>query len=392
MRKKIFLGGVGLLVLTGLILIAGTALATGPITGPNQCGSSGPFAGPNGLIVKKDVFCKTDRNWSWDILKTANQSNLTLATGESFLVGYTVTASAVSADSNFHVEGNINFLNSSSSPITIASVTDSLGPVTCEGLVLPHVLGPNGSILCTYEATLSSAAPVNDATVADVNGTMVTATAAIDWSKASVTETDECAVVSDTFAGDLGTVCAGAQTTFTFSYNRTIGPYDVCGAYTVDNTASFAAVDSNATGSSSWTVNVNVPCVGGCSLTPGYWKTHSIFGPAPYDDTWVLLGENASFFSSGKTYYQVLWTPPQGNAYYILAHAYIAAQLNQLNGADFSAAQAAFNAATALFSNPTNTPAYVAGLSGSAKSQWTNLATTLDNYNNGLIGPGHCSE
>jgi len=108
----------------------------------------------------------------------------------------------------------------------------------------------------------------------------------------------------------------------------------------------------------------------------------------------AISTSRGSFFFSGKTYYQALWTSPNGNAYWILAHAYIAANLNQLNGADFTAAQAAFNSATALFSNPAYTPAYIGGLRGSSSLRQTyiSLATILDNYNNGLIGPGHCSE
>jgi hypothetical protein len=241
---------------------------------------------------------------------------------------------------------------------------------------------------------LTEAAPANVATVTDSNGVAVSATAPIDWSKATLTETDECAAVSDTYAGALGTLCAGVDSLpKTFTYSRTVGAYATCGDYSVDNVASVTAQDSGATGNDGWTVGIKVPCAGGCSLTPGYWKTHSSYGPAPYDDTWALVGENTTFFSSGKSYYQVLWTSPSGgNAYYILAHAYIAAQLNQLNGADFSAAQTAFNQATALFANPANTPASVGALRGSARNTWINLATTLDNYNNGLIGPGHCSE
>ena len=76
---------------------------------------------------------------------------------------------------------------------------------------------------------------------------------------------------------------------------------------------------------------------GGCTLTPGYWKTHSTYGPAPYDETWALVGEDTPFFLSGQSYYDVLWTSPAGNAYYNLSFHYIAAELNDLNGADFSA-------------------------------------------------------
>ncbi|MHB1308423.1 MAG: choice-of-anchor C family protein [Limisphaerales bacterium] len=131
-----------------------------------------------------------------------------------------------------------------------------------------------------------------------------------------------------------------------------------------------------------------------CTLPPGYWKTHSELGPAPYDDTWALLPTGAStpFYLSGKTHYQTLWTPPAGSAYFILSHAYIATRLNFLNGADPTAAQAAFNSATTLFS--TYTPAQIAALkhSHSLRRQFVALAATLDEYNNGLIGPGHCQD
>ncbi len=68
-------------------------------------------------------------------------------------------------------------------------------------------------------------------------------------------------------------------------------------------------------------------------LTQGYWKTHSINGPAPYDATWACVGEDTEFFNTGSTYYEVLTTPGEdGNAYYILAHQWIAATLNLENG------------------------------------------------------------
>ncbi len=214
-----------------------------------------------------------------------------------------------------------------------------------------------------------------------------------------MTEIDECIDVSD----DKGTgtdifleqVC-GADKVIT--YQLDIGPFD-CGSDTFVNTASFETDDQQFTGSDSHTIPITVDCDDGCSLTPGYWKTHSKYGPAPYDDTWALLlenGEDTIFFSSGQTYYEVLWTEPQGDAYDILAHAYIAAQLNQLNGANFTDAEAlpAFDAATALFNS--HTPADVTGAKGKSgkqlRQQFIDLARILDDYNNGYIGPGSCSE
>jgi hypothetical protein len=144
----------------------------------------------------------------------------------------------------------------------------------------------------------------------------------------------------------------------------------------------------------SHTVDVSVPCVIGCTLTQGYWKTHSDRGPAPYDDAWKNLGaleEDTPFFLSGATWYGVFWTAPAGNAYYNLAHQYMAAKLNLLNGAATTpAVTAAISSAEVLLGS--KTPAQVAGLKGTAKAPWVAAAGTLGQYNEGLIGPGHCSE
>lgn len=139
------------------------------------------------------------------------------------------------------------------------------------------------------------------------------------------------------------------------------------------------------------TVHVAVPeaCVqDGCTYTQGYWKTHSKYGPAPYDATWALIGEDTLFFSSGKSWYQAFWTPPTGgNAYYILAHQYMAARLNVLAGAGVPAnVQSAIDQATAWFTG--RSPA---APKGAARTTAINLAGILAAYNEGTIGPGHCS-
>jgi hypothetical protein len=201
---------------------------------------------------------------------------------------------------------------------------------------------------------------------------------------------DECIDVSDTYAGFLGTVCY-PETPKTFTYSRWIGPYDICGDYTVENTASFVTRDTGTTGSDAWTVTVDAPCEG-CTLTNGYWKTHSEFGPAPYDSTWAMLpnGSSTMFFLSGQTWYKVLLTSSaNGNAYYILAHQYIAAKLNIMNGAG-SIPQV--DNAIAWAENFFNTYKPSSKLSKAVRNNAVSYATLLDQYNNGYIGPGHCSE
>jgi len=188
--------------------------------------------------------------------------------------------------------------------------------------------------------------------------------------------------VTDTYAGFLGTVTSASQT---FYYPRFIGPYGICGDYKVENTASLSTGASD-----SWTVNVHVPCLEGCTLTQGYWKTHSEYGPAPYDDTWAQLSDGADtlFFDKGASWYEVLWTPPKkGDVYYILAHQYIAAYLNGLNGADTSTLGTALTDAAALLDEYDTK-----SIPRSIRPSFINLASTLDQYNNGYTGPGHCSE
>lgn len=68
--------------------------------------------------------------------------------------------------------------------------------------------------------------------------------------------------------------------------------------------------------------------------TPGFWKNHADAASRHYAVTWDLVGgPEAEFFRTSDSWLDILNTPPQGNAYYILAHQYIAAQLNVLYGA-----------------------------------------------------------
>lgn len=350
-------------------------------------------------IVKKDASTSFTRTYHWTIDKSADQTEITLSAGQQFLVNYTVTIDAAFTDSDWAVSGNIYVWNRTSNPLTVVSVSDVISPDITPSVVcfygLPHEL-PGGWILpCVYSASLPDGSDrTNTATATLSDGTVLAGTAAVDFNNTAVTEIDECIDVYDDNVGFLGTVCA-SEAPKTFSYSFYVGPYDECGTYEHNNVASFVTNDTGTTGSDTWSVLVQVPCGGGCTLTPGYWKTHSGYGPAPYDDTWSMIGEDTPFFLSGQSYYDVLWTPPKGNAYYILAHAYIAAELNQLNGASIPGdVLGAFNEATGLFS--TYTPTEVAALKGKAgkelRAQFISLAETLDAYNNGYLGPGHCSE
>ncbi len=338
--------------------------------------------------VAKDAHTSYNRDYSWTIDKTADASDLLLMVGQQFLVNYQVTVDATYTDSGWAVNGTITVNNPNPAADVTVSVSDVISPdiipaLSCGGSLL---VPAGGSASCDYAAALPDGADrVNTATIS-MNGIEFTATAAVTFGDPSVV-TDECITVNDDQYGALGEVCAD-QAPATFNYSMYVGPYDTCGVYQFVNTASFVTNDTGTTGSDSWTVNVDVPCVGGCTLTQGYWKTHSSYGPAPYDDTWALVGEDTPFYLSGQSWYEVFWTAPLGNAYYILAHQYMAATLNQLNGAASTPeVDAALAWAADFFS--THTPS---DNLGPLRNQVLQKATLLDNYNNGLVGPGHCSE
>ena len=162
------------------------------------------------------------------------------------------------------------------------------------------------------------------------------------------------------------------------------------------NTASNTITNPNGTGVDRVVVTfTNTELENGCTLTQGYWKTHSLAGPAPYDDGWLAIGAGGSstlFFTSTRSWLTIFNTPPSGgNAYLQLAHQYMAAKLNVLNGASStSAVDAALSAAETYFAG--KAAGVITETNATVKATIKGYASTLAKYNEGLIGPGHCDE
>jgi hypothetical protein len=345
-------------------------------------------------VVSKDADTSFKRYWTWTIDKTADQTELTLSLGQQFQVNYDVIVGASYTDGDWAVAGTITVQNPNPEADMTVSLADVVSPdiaatLDCGGsLMVPA----GGSATCGYRADLPDASQRVNTATATLNGVDFTGTADVIFG-GPTEEVDECIDVSDDRYGSLGTVCT-ADAPRTFAYSLYVGPYDACGMYEFTNIASFVTNDTSTDGSDSWTVNVNVPCAGGCTLTQGYWKTHSEYGPAPYDDAWAMLpaGADTPFFDTGYSYYEILWMSPKGgNAYLILAHQYIAAELNVLNGASVPGeVQDAMDQAMALliqYEDELSIPK-----KGGDRALAIELYELLDDYNNGLIGPGHCSE
>ncbi|HXV14603.1 MAG TPA: hypothetical protein VEC56_10415 [Candidatus Krumholzibacteria bacterium] len=135
-----------------------------------------------------------------------------------------------------------------------------------------------------------------------------------------------------------------------------------------------AASDLSVTVSGTTTASTN------CTYTQGYWKNHEALWPV----TNLTLG---SVNYTAAQLDAILEEPVAGNGLVSLAHQLIAAKLNVANGADPTAASAAIAAADALIGGLVVPPIGAGYLHPSVTSS---LTQTLDDYNNGLIGPGHC--
>lgn len=380
-RAALRLGLVAAVVVLGTLLVGVGAALAGPV-----------------LVSGHTTF---DRTYNWNVTKVAHNPSLTLAVGESFVETYDVTVSNTGfTDSNWKVSDGIAY--SSDSTFTATSVSAVVNP---GGIVAPtdctvfgnYALPFTGNqIACAYGPVSlpDGSSRTTTATIGFSDGSSATGSFSFNFTSdllpGQPVESNKCVDVNDSYAGLLGNVCVGSAPK-TFTYTRQIGPYATCGDYTVTNTA---WTSNDPLHPASATVTVHVPCHGsGCTLTQGYWKTHSKQGPAPYDDNWANLGplqENTPFFSSGYTWYSLFWTPPAGgNAYIQLAHQYMAAKLNILNGASTTpAVTSAIAWAEAFFPGKTPSTSLSKAQAGAAKD----AAGTLGSYNEGAIGPGHCSE
>jgi len=411
---------------------AGAHGNTATITETGQFSSASVTVNCHEITVNKTATTSFTRTFHWTIDKYSTDSHggaLTLNPGESYVdYPYTIKvdlASTPYTDSLWAVAGSITVHNPAPVAAKINSVSDALtGSITatvdCGATTFPYMLAAGGDLVCSYSSSLPDATSrTNTATAVRQNRSFTYLLAASDklttTSKtgthavtfgAPTTLVDETVTIVDDFGTpadtsddkSFGPLSYNDPLPKLYTYNRTFGPYTSaeCGDIHVDNTATLTTNDTQTTASDTWNLTITMPCPQGCTLTQGYWKTHSVLGPVPLskaDPTWYVLsalGPNTPFFLSGQTWYEVFWTPPKGgNVYYILAHQYEGAKLNLLTGA---ASTPAVNAAITWAETFFNTYTPTSNFSKTLKSDATKYAGTLGSYNEGLIGPGHCSE
>lgn len=119
-----------------------------------------------------------------------------------------------------------------------------------------------------------------------------------------------------------------------------------------------------------------------CTYTQGFWKTH----PEAWPVGSLMLG---SVVYTQAQLLLIFNQPAAGNGLISLAHQLIAAKLNLAQGADPTAINPTIGATDALISGLVIPPVGGGFLAPGTTSALTDI---LDDFNNGLIGPGHCAE
>ena len=431
-------------------------------TYPNKAYIKEPYAEINKLVevkcrplngnVVKDAPTEFTRKYEWTIDKTSKDPNLNptlkLDPQQTYLLPYEVTVNAKQlAASGFLVSGTITTTNNDEREAKITSFSDVITPVTPSGSIPPNlacdpvgvVLAPLGGKLdCKYSADLTSNGAEPDTTFG-TNGVNVdleyktykfpwdwpasppivigtgtfkaSGSADIKFASTPTYEWDKCAQINDvTYGVDLGKVCY-PNVPYIQTYKKLLGPYPDCQNTEVKNCADFVTEVCTSNGCKAtplkgedcFTFIVEVPCPG-CTLTPGYWKTHveksRNRGP-PYDKTWGLLDANSDlkfqgsyepFFGLGKDWYDTFWTNPKGgDAYYILSFQYEAAVLNGLAGAPHTV-DTEISEAAALLDKYDTLPGVLTGknkLYTADRARMIYLAGILGDYNGGKL---HCDE
>jgi len=422
-RRNLFIAAVILIIIARLTQWLGSAQAN------SQAGTT--------LSATKTAtgFWEYVREYDWSLTKAVSPAEVEVWPGASASLEYTLTATRtlVAEREQVGVRGEICVTNGGDRATEGLAIVDVVqyktgsGPftdyvTTTVDVSIHPVLAPGESFCYPYQVLFQPVAGAiyrNEARVTITNHSgwlpggqncpgpdpcPFGPSPRADFSlpeEFTLVEVDPQATLTDTISCPDGFTCTvsdpgpwtlndSATLSFTATLSNTSA---LCGiGEQITNTARLTEADSGTERLASAVAEISTgPCATGCTRTYGYWKTHTRYGPAPRDPTWDQIGENGEdtpFYQSGQTYYQVLWTPARGNAYYILAYQFIAARLNLLSGASSTPeVDEALAWSETFFSQfpPDNVPP-------DQRDTAISSANLLDRYNNGEIGPGHCDE
>lgn len=400
---------------------------TATITETGQKSSARVTINRYSLCISKTASGAYSRKYVWTIDKTGDQTCLKIAPNQTVPVNYTVTVTATPSDACYKAGGVIAVKNPAPVDAVINSVSDLAtggiaGIIDTTGVTFPYALKAGATLSLPYTMTLPDAsARTNTATAVQQNfrykysyanktaiaAKTLTATAAIAFGQPTVI--DGSATVTDDLFGTLGTVQATSSPAV-FHYTLKLSLTSTCGGYTVTvskslpgilfhkctdtswkvtNTATLTTCTTHTVLKDSWTVTITKGTFVG-TYTIGYWKNHTceLGKLLP-----ICLGSSGGCktvqvrTTTDAVKYLGMTEGSSSNGVVKLYAQLLAAKLNIKNGADPSAVSSVISSADAfLAKNDLNS---WTGLSTANKNLVLSWASTLDNYNNGVIGPGH---
>ena len=145
-----------------------------------------------------------------------------------------------------------------------------------------------------------------------------------------------------------------------------------------------------------WDAGLFMPEWEGCSLTIGFWKTHAGFGPQADVVTPLLpISLGAIDVTNATEAHDILvqkYCGGSSNGLVKLTAQFLAVMLNGANEADLGAVADEIADAHQYLTDYSCEDWWTGELSKSQKKMINDLKSTFDDYNNGLIGPGHCDD
>jgi hypothetical protein len=421
------------LAASALLLLGAPSLASHAAGGGPQ-----PFSGQAGTTLSATKtasgFWTRRIEYNWTLQKAANPTSLTLGTGQSANVGYTLTTTRTPGApvDEYGVEGQICVTNGGALATENLKIVDQVQYKVGSGAfqdltgasvtMTPAQLAAGASACYAYHFTFT---PVPNAIYRNV--AHVTITNHSGWLPGSkncpgpavcpfgpdpkadfslpgsptVQYVDATADLTDSLVCPTGFTCSptshswhltdGGVLTYNVRVTNVSAPCNT--TVPMVNTATLTEGDTHQTHTASATVNLYTgPCAGGCTLTIGYWKTHSA-QITPLLPIWLGTAGGAQSVQVTTASQAVTLLNMSGNASNGINKLYaqeLAAKLNIARGASATAVAATLAAADSFLA--THNSASWASLSAAERQQVLAWATTLDNYNNGLIGPSHCSQ
>lgn len=378
------------------------------------------------LSVSKTADTSFTRDFDWTIVKSADVTEINVQVNQApVTVNYEIDVDSSPTDSEHAVSGSITISNPASIAAPLNAVTDKVNDlvdatVDCN---MATTVPAMDSLVCTYEASLGGASdgtnkatatidnydrtdpnnPVSLGTTTDFMGT-----AAVTFGDPTTVE-DECVTLDDNNPeGPMAQeICADA-TPANVPYSKNFGPFTEVGMSTHSNTACIATDDgTEKCDTVDIPITVNGPAPPGenpgegCTLTQGYWKSHTRDGFNGFQH--LQIQELIESSPDGKILLgdMVITTVDEAHDVFISAQGddlvaklksqLLTTKLNILSSADGTDIEATITAADTFLSvlGMDEIPKGKAGKD--LREEANQLKGELDSYNNGEIGPGHCT-